>query len=93
MTIREAMKELRLLAKHNGGLDSSCAFAVWTRDDIVFVEEVLNEKAQPPLTDEQRDNILSEMHDNQDATEGITFDTIQFMLSELQSNPPTRAQR
>ena len=87
MTIREAMKELRLLAKRNGGLDSPIAFAIWTRDDIIFVEEVLNDRAHVPLTDEQRDGILEAMHDNQDATEGITFDTIQFHLQELYYGP------
>jgi hypothetical protein len=38
-----------------------------------------------PLTDDERDDILSSVEENHDACMGITFDTLQWEVSQKQT--------
>ena len=71
-TIEEAQKRLE-------GIKGHVAVAIWQREDVLGKAEELGIE----ITPEQADEILDEMDHRQDAEIGITWDTIEVLLHEL----------
>ena len=84
MTIREAIKRLHQHAHDSGdGLDAVVCQVLWLREDIIYCES--QNEGMKPLTDDERDDILDSVEEDHDACMGITFDTLQWEVSQKQT--------
>ena len=79
-TIEEAQKRLE-------GIEGHVAVAIWQRGDVIGKAEELGIK----ITPEQADELLDEMDHRQDASIGISWDTIESLLDEFPQEEVTRA--
>jgi len=81
MTIKESIERLKSHAHHNPlGLEAPCCVIIWLEEDIKQIED----SDKKPLTDEQRADILDELEANHDASEGISFTTLQYYVEDMQ---------
>ena len=81
MTIKESIERLKSHAHHNPlGLEAPCCVIIWLEEDIKQIED----SDKKPLTDEQRADILHELEANHDASEGISFTTLQYYVEDMQ---------
>ena len=71
-TVKEHIEQLKKWYKD----DDILAVAIWAAEDVRSRAEDLEIK----LTDEQVDDVLSYVHYKQDATLGITWDTLDWWI-------------
>ena len=83
MTIKESIERLKNHARHNPlGLEAPCCVIIWLEEDIKQIED----SDKKPLTDEQRADILHELEANHDASEGVSFTTLQYYVEDMQED-------
>jgi hypothetical protein len=76
MTIGELKKHLSEYPE-----DTCCAYDLWLPEDVKQQAEQMGEE----LSDSEIDDVLALVEKHKDATIGITWDTLDFGISEIQS--------
>lgn len=74
------IKELKKHIERNYKDEDHVAFAIWSLDDVL----VRAEENEVKISEEQAKKILDTLNDHQDCTQGITWDSIDNALNELE---------
>lgn len=75
--VKESLAEVKRLRKELEYYEKNCTI-VWMADDVLSLDNT--------LTDEQVSWVLERMESKHDASLGISWDTIEFYISEVKRN-------
>lgn len=75
MTVEDHIKHLQ---RHHKPKDI-IAVQMWVREDVKHLDKT--------LTDEDCDDVLDSVHTKQDASLGITWDTLEFYINTVADRP------
>lgn len=56
---------------------------IWTKEDVQKVEKEVDYTINPPLSDNEIQNILTFMQDTYDPSIGITWETVEIVIKKF----------